>query len=700
MDAALGYLELEADEEVYLRLNMRGQCLARHMVMATNANDVDRIVKLADVLLAQGAGLAAPAAELQKNVLLWSRLKTNAQRQKHALRMFAESDGVRVKAVNTLLTACIAALQTLPSEAFSPVRPAAPPPPPAAAARDTQAAAAPEAAAKGKKPAAATHKPAPGGGVRIGRPAQRVTLDDDDDDDEPVGNGGAPPQRHQAKATTLPWEQRPAGGAPQQRAARLVLPPRKRAKPIVEEPGSEEKAGPSSTAPKNMAARDPDIDNACDVCGSYEMGTGKDVMLVCDGWNCAGGRHLGCCSPALDQPPPGDWFCDTCAKWRADGVPAAALSEIYKKYGTAAPVWRAMLWAFGEKTGSHNAEWLESRLKRGGLGAASAPRGSSHAQQPARRNGGAGPASFKVADVSYEGTEEEDGEDDDAMMATLEPEVEVADAEAEDVEPAVDDLDGDYDKDDDFEPPGKAAAAKGHAQAKKGRQGTAQRKLVLPRQARKKAAPPPIVVPKGPPAPTVRQVTPGKVPKLAYQMSLEFPDDDDEADAEVDDVHAEEAGGRGTTRWSVEELVALGEGVRAHGTNWVAILQGSALLRRNQRKPAQLAEKYKSLEPGNAAAGPSGKQAAKKSVVRKRIFEEEAAPAQEAKRQKTEIERTEFFEKQEPPPPPPVAKQVPRKTRATEAEKLAEKPRPAAKKAAKRVQPKRGNTKAKTRARK
>jgi hypothetical protein len=446
-----------------------------------------------------------------------------------------------------------------------------------------------DAAAKGEKPAAGKKdQPAHGGGIRIGRPA-RVG------DDGPAGNGGAPPgPRHQPKGTALQ-----AGGAPQQQEAEPMLPPRKRAKPIVEEPGSEEEEGPSdgaAGAPKNLAPRDPDIDNACDRCGSYETGTGKDAMLVCDGWNCAAGRHLRCCRPVLSKPPPGDWFCDTCSKWRANGVPAASLAAISKKYGLAAPVWRAMLHAFGEKTGSHNAEWLEARLKRGGLGAAPS---RAQMQKPAARRNGAGPASFRAADVSYEGTEDEDGDDDDAVMATLEPEAEMADdADAEDVEPEVDDMVGDYEEDEDFKPTGKAGAP----QAQKSRQGKALRKPVFA-EPEGCAAPPAAVVAKGPPEPTVGQLTPGKVPKLAFQTSLEFPDDDAEADAEVDDVDPGEArrggnagGGRGrSAQWTTEELVALGEGFRAHGANWAAILQGSAVLRGSQRQPAELADKYLSL---------------------------------------------------------------------------------------------------------
>lgn len=668
MDAALGYLELEAEEETDLRLNMRGQCLARHMMLATNASDVDRVAKLADSLLQAGQQLpAAEAAELRSTVHAWSRLKSKQQRGKHAQRIYSETDGVRTKAVNTLLTACIAALQTLPPEAFSPVRAAAPPPPSAAgAARDNREAAAPpaggiDAAAKGEQKAASkAHKP-PRGDLHIGRPVQQeaddvVVVDD--------GPNDAPPQPKQAAARKPPQA---GGGAPAQKAAAAkVLPARKHAKPIVEEGSSDEDegeraAGPSKAAatPRNLAPRDPDIDNACDVCGSFDIGTGKQVMLVCDGWNCEWGRHLGCCKPVLAQPPPGAWFCSTCTKWRSDGVPAATMGEIHKKYGMAAPVWRAMLHAFGDPTGSHNAVWLEARLKRGGMG------GKKGQPQPPPRRIGPSP-SKAVADASYEVTEDDGDDDDDVVMATLEPEVEVADP---DVEPVLHDV-SDDDADDDFVPGGRRGPQKAGSVP-------AARKLEMAGPGSRKAAPREAApVPQGPPEPTVGKLTPGRVAKLAFRTSMEYPSDDEDADAEMDDPGAARRGGpagaarSAGSKWTEEELVALGEGVRAHGTNWGAILQHSALLRNTRRQPAQLAEKYRSLEPAvqaAAAAGPSGKQEAKMTVVRKRVrgcsrksimFEEEepAEPeAPEAKRQKTTAKK-----KAPPPPPPPAAARMTR----------------------------------------
>ncbi|CAM9771432.1 unnamed protein product, partial [Ectocarpus sp. 12 AP-2014] len=53
-------------------------------------------------------------------------------------------------------------------------------------------------------------------------------------------------------------------------------------------------------------------DRACWKCGEVDHRSDGDLIILCDGADCSGARHVGCCDPPLQGVPDGDWFCSEC----------------------------------------------------------------------------------------------------------------------------------------------------------------------------------------------------------------------------------------------------------------------------------------------------------------------------------------------------------------------------------------------------
>ncbi|CAN0528314.1 unnamed protein product [Ectocarpus sp. 12 AP-2014] len=53
-------------------------------------------------------------------------------------------------------------------------------------------------------------------------------------------------------------------------------------------------------------------DRACWKCGEVDHRSDGDLIILCDGADCSGASHVGCCDPPLQGVPDGDWFCSEC----------------------------------------------------------------------------------------------------------------------------------------------------------------------------------------------------------------------------------------------------------------------------------------------------------------------------------------------------------------------------------------------------
>jgi PHD-finger len=414
LDSAREHLDLEDGELNLLRLAVRTQCLSRQLALAVSADDVARCRTLMQGMLGEAAELGASGAASLARFNQVLGIKNAGQRQRSAQVLQAESEARRSQTRDALLTACIAALQTMPPGAITPK-----------AARGGAAGAAPTAGLS-PRPAAHGH----GGGMSPLQNGGRVNQQQ-----RPAGRSMHPaadrphttadPAKTQAPAAARD-PAAPSAPPARQPAKRTSAPlkPRARAQAVVESDEElEEKDEEADAAVLKLPPRDETIDNACQVCRSTDMSdTGGMQMVLCDGFNCPHGLHLQCAKPRLTRAPKGRWLCAVCTRWQARGVP---LKEV-EAYGI--PGLKAVFYGLtGTVPSSNNSVWLLKRLTQGPVLPTGAPSRTIHA-----------PASPGFQ------PDGEDGDDDDgAQLQDLEPE---GDDDVVIVEPDEDEVDDDEDE--------------------------------------------------------------------------------------------------------------------------------------------------------------------------------------------------------------------------------------------------------------
>ena len=78
---------------------------------------------------------------------------------------------------------------------------------------------------------------------------------------------------------------------------------------------------------------DEEEDEEDEACAKCSRSKDEDSLLLCDGPGCSVAMHTYCCSPALTEPPDGDWLCPTCdngasqVQEHAAGPSSAALGK-------------------------------------------------------------------------------------------------------------------------------------------------------------------------------------------------------------------------------------------------------------------------------------------------------------------------------------------------------------------------------------